>query len=246
MTAARWWRAYLSETRFECLRAMRAPAFAAPVLILPAALYLLFGVVLAGGGRSPDINRFIFVGFCVMGVIGPGLFAFGVFTAVEREQGLLRLKRALPMPFAAYVVAKMVMVLAFAVVVTLTVIAAGLAAGKATISASELTALTAVLVAGALPFCAIGLVIGSVAGGRSAPAWVNLLYLPMVYLSGFLIPLPPALHWVQVMSPAYHLDRIALHVVGAPADGLSLHVLVLVAVTLAGSALAIRRLAAAD
>ena len=32
----------------------------------------------------------------VFGAMGPGLFGFGVSLAIEREQGLLRLKQALP------------------------------------------------------------------------------------------------------------------------------------------------------
>ena len=246
MTAGLSWRAYLMEAKFECVRALRAPGFSVPTLLLPAALYLFFGVVLAQASRSEEIDRFIFTGFAVMGVIGPGLFGFGVFVAVEREQGLLRLKRALPMPPAVYLLAKMFMTLLFATLVTLTVIGAALAAGKVVVSGGQVIALAAIVVAGALPFCAIGLLIGSWAGGRSAPAFVNLLYLPMIYLSGFLIPLPKSIDAIQYVSPAYHLDRLALWAIGAPVAGVTVHVAVLASVTIVGSAAALRRLAAAE
>jgi ABC-2 type transport system permease protein len=246
MTADLSLRAYVAEAKFECIRALRAPGFSAPTLLLPAMLYLFFGVVLAQASRSEEIDRFIFTGFTVMGVIGPGLFGFGVFVAVEREQGLLKLKRALPMPPASYLLAKMFMTLLFAMLVTLTVIGAALAAGKVVVSGSQLTALVAIVVAGALPFCAIGLLIGSWAGGRSAPAFVNLLYLPMIYLSGFLIPLPTSIAAIQYASPAYHLDRLALWALGAPVAGVTVHLAVLALVTVVGATAALRRLAAAD
>jgi ABC-2 type transport system permease protein len=140
----------------------------------------------------------------------------------------------------------MFMTLLFAMLVTLTVIGAALAAGKVVVTGGQLVALAAIVVAGALPFCAIGLLIGSWAGGRSAPAFVNLLYLPMIYLSGFLIPLPKSIDAIQYVSPAYHLDRLVLWAIGAPVAGVAVHVAVLAAVTTVGAAAALRRLAAAD
>jgi len=236
-------RAYVAEAKYECIRAMRAPAFAVPMLLLPAALYLFFGAVLPMPNRTPQIDAFLFAGFAVMGVMGPGLFGFGVFVAVEREQGLLKLKRALPMPPSAYILAKMFMTALVALLVTLTVSVAGIAAGKVAMTASQFVAFAATLVGGSLPFSAIGLLIGSRVGGRSAPAFVNLLYLPMIYLSGFLIPLPRSFDPLTRLSPAYHLDRLALLALGGHGDDAMRHVLVLAGVTVMLGALAIRRLA---
>jgi ABC-2 type transport system permease protein len=240
MTAAR---AYLAEAKYECIRALRAPGFSVPTLLLPAAFYLFFGVLIALPGRTPQIETFLFIGFAVMGVIGPGLFGFGVFVAVEREQGLLRLKRALPMPTAGYLLSKMAMTVLFATLVTCTVLTAGVAAGRVQLTGMQLLALGAILVPGSMPFCALGLLIGSWAGGRSAPALVNLIYLPMIYLSGFLIPLPKSIAAIQLVSPAYHLDQIALTAVGAPGRDVAVHGTVLAAMTLLAVTLALRRLA---
>jgi len=46
--------------------------------------------------------------------MAPGLFGFGVPIAIEREQGLMNLKRALPMPANAYMAAKMLTAIVFA------------------------------------------------------------------------------------------------------------------------------------
>jgi ABC-2 type transport system permease protein len=237
------WRAYLTEVKYECVRAVRAPAFGVPMVLLPAALYLFFGVILPIPNQTPQIETAIVAGFAVMGVMGPGLFGFGVFVAVEREQGLLKLKRALPMPPSAYILAKMCMTALVALLVTLIVTAAALLSGKMSLTAGQFAAFGATLVGGSLPFSAMGLLIGTRVGGRSAPAFVNLLYLPMIYLSGFLIPLPKSFDAVTRFSPAYHLDRLALHAVGAARDDAMHHVVVLAGVTLAFGALAIRRLA---
>ena len=236
------WRAYLLEAKYECLRAFRAPAFALPIFLLPVAFYLFFAVVLPMPNRTPEVDRFLFAGFSVMGVMGPGLFAFGVFVAVEREQGLLKLKRALPAPPSAYILARMLMTALAASVVIATVTAAAVLMNKVTLTGGQFAAFAAILTAGSVPFSAIGLLIGSSVGGRAAPAFVNLLYLPMIYLSGFLIPLPASFDALTRLSPAYHLDRLALGAVGTHFDQALVHVVVLVGVTLVFGALAIRRL----
>jgi ABC-2 type transport system permease protein len=176
--------------------------------------------------------------------MGTGLFGFGVFVATEREQGLLALKRALPMPAAAYLLGKMLMTTAFAAGVTLVVVAAALAAGRVPLTPVQILTLTAVNVLGSLPFCALGLFVGTLAGARSAPVLVNLLFLPMIYLSGILIPLPEEFASIQLVSPAYHLSRLALSVAGASIDSAPLvHAAVIAGVTLLFGALALRRLA---
>ena len=126
MPARRLLNAYFTEAKYETVRMLRTPAFAIPFLGLPVLLYLLFAVVIFGGAIQSDLQAgpFIFTAFAVFGMMGPGMFGFGMLIATEREQGLLKLKRALPMPPAAYLLAKMLMALMFAVIVMITMIAA--------------------------------------------------------------------------------------------------------------------------
>ena len=102
-------RAYMMEAWYELLRTLRAPAFAGPFLLIPTALYLLFGTMIPSSGSERPVGPYLFTGFTVMGIMGPALFGFGMGLALEREQGLIALKRALPMPKGAYLLAKMLM-----------------------------------------------------------------------------------------------------------------------------------------
>lgn len=241
-------RAYALEAKYESLRMLRAPAFAGAFLLLPVSLYLLFAVVLFGAaiGRDPQGALFTFMGFSILGVMGPGMFGFGITVAMEREQGLLKLKRALPMPRAASLVAKMIMSMLFVAIVMATMAAAA-PLGHLPLSADQVLYVSLVNVVGALPFCALGFFIGAVTSGKAAPAFVNLLYLPMIYLSGILFPLPKSMHWVAVISPAYHLDQLGLASIGSPSVGApAVHMLILVGITLGFTALALHRLNLAD
>ncbi len=246
MPGTRLFGAYFTEAKYECVRSLRMPGFAAPFLLLPVLLYLFFGVVLFGSSKEPNTALFIFIAFAVFGVMGPGMFGFGVFVATEREQGLLTLKRALPAPSGANLLAKMLMALLFAVLVMVTMIVAAIFVGHLRLAAGQFFNLAVINTLGALPFCAIGLFIGTVASAKSAPAFVNLLYLPMIYLSGFFFPLPHSIHWIQFASPAFYLDQLALVAVGLPNWGTPVaNFAVLVGVTVLLSLLAVRRLARA-
>jgi ABC-2 type transport system permease protein len=246
MPARRLLRAYLTEGKYECVRMLRMPGFSIPFLALPAALYLLFGVVLFGDALRADPKGalFIFTGFDVMGVMGPGMFGFGITLAMEREQGLLALKRAMPMPVGASPLAKMAMAMLCGVIVTATMITAALTLGHLPLTVAQCLCLAGINMLGALPFCALGLLLGTLTTARSAPPIINLFYLAMIYLSGFLIPLPKSIEAIALGSPAFYLDQLLLHALGAPSHGaMVLQVGVLVGVTLLPGALAVRRLA---
>jgi ABC-2 type transport system permease protein len=72
------------------------------------------------------------------------------------------------------------------------------------------------LVAGTLPFCALGLAVGLRIGGQASVAIINVIYLPMSFLSGLWVPLNQMPHWLQQLAqifPAYHLVQIALGII---------------------------------
>jgi ABC-2 type transport system permease protein len=244
MPRRRLLRAYMTEANYESLRMLRSPGFTIPFLSLPLALYLLFGVVLYGAemAKDPKAALFVFMGFSVFGVMGPGMFGFGVTLATEREQGLLKLKRALPVPPAASLLAKMLMSMLFAALVMITMAAAA-PFGRLHFAPGQIAAFMLCGIGGCLPFCAMGLFIGTIASAKAAPAFVNVLYLPMIYLSGILFPLPASMHWIVMASPAYHLAQATRAAMGTASDGpAGMHLAVLVVTTLAFTTLAVRRL----
>lgn len=235
--------AYLAEARSECLRYLRAPSFMLPITLFPGMFYLVFGVLMAKG-EGADAARYLLASYATFGVMSPGLFGFGVSLAVERDGGLLTLKRALPMPPGAYLLGKMLMAMAAAAFVVLILL--GLSQlGRVTLTPAQVGALFATGVLGVLPFCALGMFIGTLVKGQGGPGVLNLIYLPMSFLSGLWFPLPmlpKLLQQVAPVWPSYHLDRLALAAVGMRQDALLPHVLVLLAFTGAFLLLAARRL----
>jgi len=246
MSAAQNLRLYALEAWYELLRMARTPAFVIPTLAFPVVFYLMFAVMIPGQWGSFQKATYLFATYGVFGVIGPALFGFGVGMAMERESGLLELKRVSPMPIAAYFVAKIAMSLIAALCVVLLLSAAAMGLGEVRMALGDWTLLLCALMLGALPFCALGLLIGSLVKGQAAVGIVNLIYLPMSVLSGLWMPLfafPEILQKLAVVWPAWHLAQLALGISGQ-IEGVNvlLHSAVLIGFTVFFLALAALRL----
>lgn len=208
--------AYLEEFRCEALRLLRNPGLALPVLVMPVALYALIALLVAAEAtaKDPTVGVFMFSAFSVMAISMPALFGIGTSLAMEREMGLLRLKRAQPAPAGSWLVAKIACGLAFGAIAYLPVLAVALAAGRLPLEPVRVVAMSATLLACAIPFCAMGLMIGTLFRGSSAPGYANLAYLPGCYLSGMFFPLPQSMHWQVPLWPQFHATQLAMHAGG--------------------------------
>ena len=244
-------RAYLIEAKFETLFVLRTPGMSVPFLAIPAAIYFLFGIVMFGaeaqtGEFGPEIANFLFCGFATIAVAMPGIFTASSTIPIDREGGVLKLKRALPMPPGANFVAKILATMLIAALALAGMFAIAIIADSTLLSAGQLVIIFLVMLAGTIPFCAIGFFIGSFASSSASPAYGNLVFLPMMWLSGIFIPLPEFLERWVVIWPAFHLDQLALAAAGVdeftfvPA---SITAAVLAGVTVLFGGLAIRRIA---
>jgi ABC-2 type transport system permease protein len=224
---------YLTETKYEFLKQTRIPAFMIPTIGFPIMFYVLFGLLVQfGAADRQGVATYTLATYGAFGVISIALFALGVGVAVERGQGWLAVKRASPMPIPAYFTAKYLTTLAISVVLMLLICTIGAVFGHVRMTAAHWIGLITVETLGAIPFCAMGLAIGYLAGPNSAAPVVNIIYLPMAFLSGLFIPaemLPRFLQGFAVALPPYHLARLALEAVGVePASHALGHVAALI------------------
>lgn len=228
-------RIYSLEARCEFLRVLRTPGFAIPTLAFPLMFFLFFGVLFATGPHGMEQAIYTLASLGTFGVIGPGLFGFGVGFALDRGLGWLQVKRASPMPPSAYLLGKVAMSMLFALLVAVLMFAVAATLAHVRLERGQWLLLAVTLVLGAIPFCAMGLAIGAWSKPQAAPAVVNLIFMPMSFLSGLWIPLqllPAFLKKFALVLPAYHLGQLALGAVGAQQNVPVLtHVLVLAAFT---------------
>jgi len=211
------------EVKYEFLKCLRFPMYSVSTLVLPLMFYVLFGLLM---GRQAvgqiATSLYMITSYGTFGVMGASLFGTAANLATERGLGWLQVKRASPMPVFAYFLAKVVLSLIFSVIDVVLLLCLGVIFGGVHLVPGMAAKLVGTLVVGALPFCAMGLAIGYFATPNSAPAVINLFYLPMSFLSGLWIPfmfLPKFVQQIGVFLPSYHLSQLALSLVDAGRRG---------------------------
>ena len=230
-------RVYWLETRNEFLKFARMKSYAMSTILFPLMFYCFFGLAMKSNGpRELSIARYLLATYGAFAVMGATLYAFGAGVAVERGLGWMQVKRASPMPAPAWFFAKTVVSVAFGAAVILLLFALGVIFGGVRMPAAQWVLMFVSLVAGAVPFCALGLTIGNLAGPNSAPGTVNMIYLPMAFCGGLWIPyqfLPEAIQRIAQVLPSFHLAQIALAMQKSPSHGsISGHVEALAAFSL--------------
>jgi ABC-2 type transport system permease protein len=219
-TFTRTLRIFLSETRFSLIASLRTRTFSLSAIGFPVMFYLLFGIMM-NRHESIDgtsIARYMLAGYAVFGVVGSALFGIGVGMAADLSAGWLELKRASPMPPAAYLAARCVTAICFGAIILTLLSILGIAFGHVHLSLAEYTHMLALVAAGAIPFASMGLALALIVPFNSAPGVTNLMYLPMSFLGGLWIPLtalPKAVQHIAPLLPTYHLAQLMLGVFGA-------------------------------
>ena len=208
---------YMIESRMEFLKTIRTPAFAIPSLLFPIMFYAFFGLVFNRGGMGGQAPTYLLATYGVFGVMGPALFSFGVGVASEKQQGWLALKQVSPMPISAYLIAKVLGSMLFGIIILLQLFVIGALFGDVEMSRFQWIATFLVTLVGSLPFCALGLYLGLKFSGQAAPAVVNLIYLPMSFLSGLWVPIqmfPDVMQSIAFALPSFHLAQLVLKIQG--------------------------------
>jgi len=217
-------RIFAKEAKYEFLKLLRLPVYAVSIMLFPVMFYVLFGLLM---NRGQDLSRvgvstYLIATYGTFGVMGASLFAFGAGLAGERGLGWLQVKRATPLPPAAYFFAKVAVCLAFSTIIVSALLTLGFLFGNVHLTVVQTLRLMVTLVLGSITFCAMGMAIGYFAGPTSAPAIVNMIYLPLSFASGLWIPIQALPGFVQKAAlylPPFHLGQLALNMVGAETRG---------------------------
>lgn len=230
---------FAKEAKYEVVKNMRIPIYAISTVVFPLMFFVLFGIVLTPSNpvnRSQDAT-YLLATMGTFGVMGASLFGFAVSLAMERGQGWLQVKRASPMPLAAYFTAKLVSAMLFSGTIAVALLMVGFLFAHVRLAPMQVVELIGILMLAAVPFGALGLALGYIAKPNSAPPIVNLIYLPLSFCSGLWIPLfllPKFVQQVARVLPPFHVSQLALRAVGMSRETVSItgHVQALLGFTL--------------
>jgi len=210
----------LTFTLFELRRNLRDSRFLLFLVAMPPLLYLLYSGF-AGPGTIDGLpaGESFMVSMSCYAAMGAAMYAIGPPLAAERATGWIRQLRIMPLTGPSWVAAKVIQgsVLIFPGVTAVAVTAA--AVHHPHVSAARWAALAAVLLAGSLPFSALGLVIGQALEGQSANSATLFVMLGLSFTGGLLIPdprLPAGIRHAAQITPSHQLAAAASAILGGP------------------------------
>jgi ABC-2 type transport system permease protein len=233
------------QTTSELRIRWRIPAFSLTNLALPIVFFTFFGLPFADrmSAAGVSVGAYLLASFGAYAVGSVMVYSFGIGVATERGQKIDLLARATPLPPIISILAKVFTALLFALVSLILLISYGILVGGISQAPTVWATVILRLLAGSLPFIALGFSIGYLSGPNSAPAVANLVYLPLAFASGLFVPLNQLPGFVQALAPylpTYHYAQLAWSAVGAKSEGLTTSLLWLAGYTLILLAIAVR------
>src|SRR5260370_1593441 len=207
-------------------------------LALPVLFLVIFASVFGGSGRTVLVpcGRISTSVSYVPGIIALGVIAacFGNLVAsvtAQRERGVLKRRRATPVPAAAVIAGRVLTAIVIAVVMAAVLLGIGWAAYGAHLPRRPPLALLTTRVSGAASFCCMGYALTSLIHNEDAALpTTQALVLPLYFISGVFVAvtiLPHCLPNVGAIFPVRHLADALLvaynpHTTGLGFAGLDL------------------------
>ncbi len=212
-SALRFHKSYIALIQINLRLAMRERSVLFFNYIFPLIFFFGFGQFM--GTRSPAAMTRIVSMVLVIGILGSGLFGAGIRSVVERETGVLRRYKVAPITAAPILVASIITGWLLYLPSVVLIIALSHVVYKMPLP-ERLLPLFLLVTLGCFAFRAVGLIIASVANSvAESNVLVQILYMPMLFLSGATIPVSSMPTWAQITAqflPASYLNTGIQHV----------------------------------
>lgn len=167
--------------------------------IFPLIFFFVFESLMTGG-RGSSGSSYVFAMILVLGIMGNGLFGAGLRAVEERDKGILRRYRLAPITPAPLLISSLIVgyVLYLPLVLLLFVLANRIYRMDMPANPGSIFLFVTI---GLLSFRSIGLILASMANSlQESQILTNLLYFPMLFLSGATFPIAMLPKWAQTIS----------------------------------------------
>ncbi|MBO0770320.1 MAG: ABC transporter permease [Actinobacteria bacterium] len=186
-------------------------------LALPVLFLVIFASVFGGSGNTTAVagGRISTPVYYVPGIIALAVIAasFGNLAAsvtTQRERGVLKRRRATPVPAAAIIAGRLLTQAGVAVVMAAVLLGIGWAAYGAHVPGRTALALAVTVVTGAASFCCLGYALASLIRNEDAalPAAMAIT-LPLYFISGVFVTVTALPHWLADAGEVFPVRHLA-------------------------------------
>jgi ABC-2 type transport system permease protein len=200
------------QTRYELLTFARNRQARFSTVALPVIFLVIFVSVFGNQLLGPEhvkASTYYVPGIAALAVLTASFSNLVISVTAQRELGVLKRRRATPVPAWVLVGARALASLVISLAVSALVIAIGSIAYGVQIATSELGALALSVAVGSLALACLGYATTTAIGSaESAQPLVLAITLPLSFISGIFIPsvrLPSALQEIAEVFPLQHL-----------------------------------------
>jgi len=242
----------LHQARYEALSFWRNPQSRFFTLLLPIIFLVIFSTVIGGtttvpSGAKVKISVYYVPGIATMAIIAASFLNLAVSIVVQRESGILKRRRATPVPAWVLIVGRALVSVVVALAVVLVIIVIGRLLFGVPVPTSKLGGVVLASVVGAFSFCCLAFAVSSfISNADAAQPILQFITLPLYFISGVFIPDANNPGWLRDIAnvfPVRHLAQAELRAFDplASAPGIAWsHLAVLAAWGVAGLVVALR------
>jgi len=186
-------------------------------LVLPVLFLVIFASVFGGSGNTTAVagGRISTSVYYVPGIITFGVIAacFGNLAAsvtAQRERGVLKRRRATPVPAAAVIAGRVLTAVVVAVVMAAVLLGIGWAAYGAHVPGRTAPALAVTVVTGAASFCCLGYALTSLIRNEDAALPTTMAFtLPLYFISGVFVAVTALPRWLADVGEIFPVRHLA-------------------------------------
>jgi ABC-2 type transport system permease protein len=198
------------QIRYEQKSYWRNPMAAVFTFMFPVVFLLVVGTS-AGHSTIPDstlrYSQYLVVAMLVFGVVAASYTNLGITLSIRRDSGVLKRMRGTPINAASYVGGIIGSVIINVILLTALVVAIGMVGYHLHFPFHPAAAALTLLV-GVICFSALGLAVTVIVpNAEAAPAIINGIYFPIVFISGVFYPIAnnSILSQIATFFPVRHL-----------------------------------------
>jgi ABC-2 type transport system permease protein len=200
----------LRQFRFENRAFWRNPAAAFFTFVFPLMFLVLFNTIFSTGevfygGRHISTQTYYVPAIAAFSIITACYTNVAMSMVFLRDEGVLKRKRGTPLPATAYMAGRILHAVFIAIILVTIVAIAGALFYDAQISGEKMPAFLVTFGVGAAAFCALGLAVTAIVpNAEAAPAVVQVIVMPLLFISGAFIPISDDWpRWLDALSKLF-------------------------------------------
>jgi ABC-2 type transport system permease protein len=206
----------LRQVRYTNKTFWRNPASAFFTFAFPLMFLVIFTALFGNDtvevfGERISTSTFYVAAIAAFSIITATYTNLAISVVFQRDAGILKRTRGTPLPGWAYLFGRIVHAILVAALLVVIVAAFGAAFYHAKLPSRTLPAFLVTIAVGAASFSALGLALtGLIPNAEAAPAVVQAIILPLLFLSDIFIPIQDPNAWYVKLAkvfPVYHFSQ---------------------------------------